>query len=119
METECVAHSMVSGHPHVVHLHNIFIEDHGEGYCLQLQLAAGGDLLAHVKSREDTLSEMAGREKIVKNMCKQVASAIRHDHQRKIIHRDIKLENIFFTDQSLSHALLGDWGLAAVMKEGS
>ena len=45
----------------------------------------------------------------------QVAIAIRHIHERKVIHRDLKCENIFLTRDNVVQ--LGDFGIAKSLKQ--
>ena len=45
----------------------------------------------------------------------QVARALRHCHQRKIAHRDVKLENVMYNDLA-GRAVLVDFGLALVVR---
>lgn len=46
---------------------------------------------------------------------KQVLEAVKFIHSKKVIHRDIKLGNLFLDEQM--QIQLGDFGLAAVLKE--
>lgn len=43
----------------------------------------------------------------------QIALAIKHCHEKKILHRDIKTQNVFLTSNSL--VKLGDFGIAKVL----
>ena len=128
VDNECQAHSMVNGHPHIVQLHGIFHEKEQAGYAMQLEYARGGDLLEYIheyspsqlhKGQEAVFLFDNDREELAKRMAWQIGSALAYAHGQKIIHRDVKLENIFFKDESMEHALLGDWGLAAILEEGS
>lgn len=45
----------------------------------------------------------------------QLTEAINHIHEKKIIHRDLKLGNIFLT-ADLNNIKIGDFGLATVIR---
>lgn len=43
---------------------------------------------------------------------KGIATGLEYIHHLKIIHRDIKVENIFFTNDDYYHPIIADFGLA-------
>ena len=47
----------------------------------------------------------------------QICMALKHVHDRKILHRDIKAQNIFMTKSN--HTKLGDFGIARVLSTTS
>ena len=47
------------------------------------------------------------------NLFTQICLAIKHIHDRKILHRDLKSQNIFLTRSGI--AKLGDFGIAKVL----
>jgi|GEM_PF-3073411 len=47
----------------------------------------------------------------------QVGQALQYAHQQNIVHRDIKPENILF--DAPDHALLADFGIAAILPQGT
>ena len=56
-----------------------------------IELAAGGDLLSYVRKRR-TL-----KEDVAKSLFKQLVTALSYCHERRIVHRDVKLDNILLT----------------------
>lgn len=56
-------------------------------------------------------------EKEILKLAYDIGMAIEHTHKRKLIHRDIKLENIFYEQKTKSYKL-GDFGIAKTVKDG-
>lgn len=56
-----------------------------------IELAAGGDLLSYVRKRR-TL-----KEDVAKSLFRQLVTALSYCHQKGIVHRDIKLDNLLLT----------------------
>jgi hypothetical protein len=81
--------------------------------CLTIRLryCDGGDLLGLVKSQAGKLLD----ESYVLDIFVQLALATKHVHDRKIIHRDIKTENIFLSSHKRV-VKLGDFGIAKVLE---
>lgn len=92
-------------HPHVV---RVFDYVEAEGLCLVvMELLAGGTLTRRRRSMSPEQACAAGLA---------VASALRHAHERGILHRDIKADNILFAaDGTLK---VTDFGIAKLF-EGS
>ncbi|XP_052793633.1 serine/threonine-protein kinase Nek1-like isoform X2 [Mya arenaria] len=94
-------------HPSIVAYKESF-EEHG---CLFIVMdyCAGGDLYAKINSQRGI---PFGEEQIL-DWFVQMCLAIKHIHDRKILHRDIKSQNIFLTARGLVQ--LGDFGIAKVL----
>jgi serine/threonine protein kinase len=69
---------------------------------------SGGDLLDRI------LKIGSLDERITQKIAQQIAGAVRHAHSRGIAHRDIRPENVCFTDNDWEHPVvkLIDWGFA-------
>ncbi|KAN0093051.1 Protein kinase-like domain containing protein [Tylopilus felleus] len=89
-------------HPFVVNLRYAFQDDENCFFVLDLML--GGDLRFHLE-RKGSLSEH-----IVRFWMAELASALVYLHKRKIIHRDIKPDNILLDAQG--HAHITDFNVA-------
>lgn len=95
-------------HKNIVHFLRAFSYDR----CtyLILELCPNGSLMDMVKRRKG-LSEGEVRFYAV-----QIAGAIKYMHSKGIIHRDLKMGNIFLDSQM--NAKIGDFGLAALLVTG-
>jgi len=69
-----------------------------------MDYARNGDLLEFINSKK-RLTEEEAREIFI-----QLIEALEYTHNKNIIHRDIKLENILLSENN--EVIVGDWGFA-------
>ena len=74
-----------------------------------MDFADGGDMHTKIKERNGRLFD----ENQLIDWFVQVCLALKHVHDRKIIHRDLKAQNIFLT--KTGRIKLGDFGIAKVL----
>ena len=77
------------------------------GFC------EGGDLYNSLKSRKGDLLE----ERQIVEWFVQISMALQYLHERNILHRDLKTQNIFLTRSKIIK--LGDLGIARVLDSSS
>lgn len=88
-------------HPNVVRIYETF--ETRDSMYLVMEYCRGGNLLSRMPYSE---SEAA-------RILTQVLSAVAHCHKQKIIHRDLKMENILWeNDDAESHVKVIDFGYA-------
>nr|XP_020459159.1 serine/threonine-protein kinase Nek1 isoform X2 [Monopterus albus] len=94
-------------HPNIVQYKDSF----EEGGCLYIVMdyCEGGDLFKKINSQKGVLFS----EKQILDWFVQICLALKHVHDRKILHRDIKSQNIFLT--KVGTVQLGDFGIARVL----
>ncbi|XP_070558471.1 serine/threonine-protein kinase Nek4-like isoform X2 [Ptychodera flava] len=95
-------------HPNIVSYKDSFETDDGflyiaMGYC------DGGDLYTKLKEQKTKALE----EKQVVEWFVQIAMALQYMHERNILHRDLKTQNIFLTKSKIIK--VGDLGIAKVL----
>ncbi|KZO95394.1 kinase-like protein [Calocera viscosa TUFC12733] len=93
-------------HPHVCAFGDCFEDD--DNVYITLELCRAGSLMDFVRKRA-RLSEPEVRLYMV-----QLAGAISYLHTHQIIHRDLKLGNLFLDDRL--ELKVGDFGLAALLE---
>lgn len=71
-----------------------------------------GDLAYHVKKKRQKGEWFTETE--IMNWFLQICLALEHVHQRKILHRDLKSQNIFLTSNNTIK--LGDFGISKVLE---
>lgn len=94
-------------HPNIVQ----YKESFEEGGCLYIVMdyCEGGDLFKRINSQKGVLFS----ETQILDWFVQICLALKHIHDRKILHRDIKSQNIFLTKDGTVQ--LGDFGIARVL----
>jgi serine/threonine protein kinase/Tfp pilus assembly protein PilF len=93
-------------HPHIVGLHD---SGDADGLLYYVMPYIAGDTL---RGRLDAGPPFAIDE--IARLCRQIADALGSAHQRGIVHRDVKPENILITSDG--HALVTDFGIAVAMQ---
>jgi NIMA (never in mitosis gene a)-related kinase 1/4/5 len=76
-----------------------------------MEYADGGDLSAAIQRKKK--SNESWNEDEVMRIFVQICLALKHVHDRNIIHRDLKSQNIFLTSKGI--VKLGDFGIAKVL----
>ena len=90
-------------HPNILHLHDFLRTSNN--YYLVLDYCNQGNYYSYTNSRKiKTFNEAEAV-----HMLKQIANGFQELRKRKILHRDFKLENLFFNDGKL---IIGDFGFA-------
>ena len=96
-------------HQHIIKYHESFIS---EGYlCIVIDYAEGGDVSNRIrmaKSKGYQFSEIQ-----IWKWLKQICMALNYIHENKIIHRDLKAQNIFLTKSG--DIKIGDFGICRVL----
>eukprot|EP00667_Euglena_gracilis_P005725 EG_transcript_5766 len=94
-------------HPHIIAYKESFL---AEG-CLNIvmEYASGGDLEGLIRDAPGYLDEAD----ILKFLI-QLVTALQYCHTRKVLHRDLKSENVFLTKDQI--VKLGDFGISRVLK---
>ncbi|KAL1772938.1 serine serine/threonine-protein kinase Nek1 [Sigmodon hispidus] len=94
-------------HPNIVQYKESF-EENGSLYIV-MDYCEGGDLFKRINAQKGTLFQ----EEQILDWFVQICLALKHVHDRKILHRDIKSQNIFLTKDGTVQ--LGDFGIARVL----
>ena len=93
-------------HPNVTKILEMFEDD---GYILiAMEYINGGNLFSFVKERRKL------SEKTAKFLFRQIILGIKHIHSKKIVHRDIKLENILIDLNN--NIKICDFGIGRILK---
>ncbi|KAG8550726.1 hypothetical protein GDO81_022350 [Engystomops pustulosus] len=106
-----LAQDKLIGKPFALKLHPGFITTYPifthtmDYYAMTQELATAGTL-PHLIQAEVGLSE-----EIVKRCAVQISSALDYMHQKGLVHRYLKLDNVLLMDRDCHHIVLGDFGL--------
>lgn len=97
-------------HPNLIQYIESFI--HKDKLCIIMEYADGGDLSKVVQKHKDSKEYI--KENIIWGYFIQLFQGLKYIHSKKIIHRDIKCQNIFLTKDN--KVKLGDFGISKILK---
>ncbi|XP_075707877.1 serine/threonine-protein kinase Nek5 isoform X2 [Rhinoderma darwinii] len=95
-------------HPNIVTFFTS-IEENNNLYIV-MEYCDGGDLTKRINKQRGVLFD----EDQILNWFVQISLGLKHIHDRKVLHRDIKAQNIFLTNNG-TLAKLGDFGIARML----
>ena len=95
-------------HPSIVNFREVFTTVSNK-LCIVMDFADSGDLQTRIKTNRGRFFP----ESQILDWFTQICLGLKHVHDRKILHRDIKAQNVFMT--STNRCLLGDFGIAKIL----
>ncbi|XP_049709264.1 serine/threonine-protein kinase Nek5 isoform X1 [Elephas maximus indicus] len=95
-------------HPNIVTFFSSFQENNS--LFIVMEYCDGGDLMKRIRRQRGVLFS----EDQILGWFVQISLGLKHLHDRKILHRDIKTQNIFLSKNGMV-AKLGDFGIARVL----
>lgn len=96
-------------HPNIINYVDSFLARRSDNLCIVMEYADGGDLSAKVRKGSGArLPEL-----VVLDWFIQLVLSLQYIHRRKILHRDVKSQNIFLTSDNIIK--LGDFGISRTL----
>lgn len=92
----------------IIKLKNAFLLD--KYLVIIMEYASGGELKSYLDEKSH-LNELETRR-----IFKQLLIAVQYCHELGIVHRDLKLENVLFSDASKTSIRVVDFGIAGLLK---
>ena len=110
------AHPLLN-HPNIVGFKEYYVTKKTQKLCIVLEYCDGGDLQKKIDDKSEK-NKKTGKpqyfsEDQVLLWFTMLCLGVKHVHDRKIIHRDLKSENIFLTKSGICK--LGDFGCCKVL----
>ncbi|CAN0046489.1 unnamed protein product, partial [Sphacelaria rigidula] len=95
-------------HPNIVGYRDSFLTPRKEHLCIVMEYCDGGDLSTLIKNARRRLFP----ESKVLHWFVQIALGLHYMHERRVLHRDLKTQNIFLLGNG--RLVLGDLGISKV-----
>ncbi|KAJ9464189.1 hypothetical protein DIPPA_62913 [Diplonema papillatum] len=97
-------------HPNIIRYEECFVSR--DKVIIVMEYADGGDLGAKIKAKQAMSTPF--RQAEAARIFGQTALALRYLHEKKILHRDLKAQNVFLTKANV--VKLGDFGISTVLR---
>lgn len=97
-------------HPYIVTYRESFMDK--RCLCIVMDYADGGDIYTKIAKQKQIGKGFS--ENQILDWFVQICLAIKHMHDRKILHRDLKTQNVFLT--SKGEVKIGDFGISRVLQ---
>ncbi|MDE6749054.1 MAG: protein kinase [Lachnospiraceae bacterium] len=109
---ECDLMECMKGDSHIVSYEDHYVEqsESGKRWTIYIRMELLIPLLSYIEDKTDNLK---GREVVKLGM--DICQGLETCQKFNVVHRDIKLENIFISDTG--HYKLGDFGISKVMED--
>ena len=104
----------VLNHPNIIKFKDVYknrVKGHELFLNVVMEYADDGELALKIKKRR--LARQVFSEDEIINYFTQICLALKHCHDRKILHRDLKASNVFLTRSGICK--LGDFGMSRVL----
>eukprot|EP00930_Biecheleria_cincta_P095920 TRINITY_DN87811_c0_g1_i1.p1 TRINITY_DN87811_c0_g1~~TRINITY_DN87811_c0_g1_i1.p1 ORF type:complete len:425 (+),score=70.87 TRINITY_DN87811_c0_g1_i1:100-1374(+) len=98
-------------HPNIIGYKDAFLDE--QMLCIVMEFADGGDLSAAIMRRRSSGRRYHERDAVA--IFGQVVLALEYVHSRRVLHRDLKSQNVFLT--RTGEVKLGDFGIARVLED--
>jgi NIMA (never in mitosis gene a)-related kinase len=95
-------------HPNIIKMHEHF--QTSDYLCIIMDYCEGGDLASVIKA----MRGVPIFERQILDWFLQICLAVKHLHERHILHRDLKAQNVFLT-RKRRVIKLGDFGIAKIL----
>jgi len=99
-------------HPFIINYRESFVED--GLLCMITDYAERGDLYCVIHTQRE--KKHLFPESLVLRWFTQISLALKHVHDHRILHRDLKTQNIFLTGSGDGTVKMGDFGIARVLQ---
>lgn len=102
-------------HPNIVSVYEYFMNEEKGTLSIIMEYVDGGDLHDLIEDHKSMDPIMYLSEETVIDYMAQILGALRYIHGKKILHRDIKAQNIFLS--STGDLKLGDFGVCTALEK--